>query len=537
MKRFLYVIYGLLLSCAIKPSISNAQTPPPYQNNESLVSNIAFYTSNYGIFGLDIANAKSGFVAPRGSNNLYLFGGGLWFGAKKQVSTDGGTTFEEKKLSFISYNPNSGRSWATPGEFSGTSAIPILYHSELYDRSTGVSPQADPLTPNWPLWQQAGNPVNPLNPGTFIPVNNDRVAGGSPYQTPAFMPGVDEQFFARYHDANLQNYEIGTTQATQLGYPIGLQIQQNVYAWRPGDVRENVVILQYEIENMSDQTLRDCYVGEALDVDIGSAPNDRMSFYSENPLLHAGLIWSEMSMGDQNYGTLAVIMLEAPVVDANGFVDDNRRSLFRSSTDVHTFRNWVIDIDPNTPQERYDFLSAGVLDGDNGPGDKRALIATKPFHMKPGDKAHFSVALVVLEDVHPGATDKEKGHSPQAGVIPELEAIAKTLHQDYYEGIIQSSFAESPADLGSWGENLFASASPNPSTGAVAVKVGVKEQSDVTIRVANSLGQVVYVQQLSELKAGDSYHNIDLSDLEDGTYILSVEAGAERTTTKLNIVR
>src|SRR5690606_28741424 len=52
------------------------------------VSQIDFYSSNYGILFLDVRNGRAGGLYPRGSSNRYLFGGGIWFGAKKFVNVD-----------------------------------------------------------------------------------------------------------------------------------------------------------------------------------------------------------------------------------------------------------------------------------------------------------------------------------------------------------------------------------------------------------------------------------------------------------------
>ena len=74
------------------------------------VSRIEFFSTNYGIIGLDVANGVGGGKWPRGSNNQYIFGGGIWFAAKK-LNPIGDTV----KLCAISYNPNSGGSWMVPG--------------------------------------------------------------------------------------------------------------------------------------------------------------------------------------------------------------------------------------------------------------------------------------------------------------------------------------------------------------------------------------------------------------------------------------
>ena len=55
----------------------------PTQTTEVIknkASNVEFFSSNYGIFGLNVSASKAGGIWPRGSGNAYIFGGGIWFG-------------------------------------------------------------------------------------------------------------------------------------------------------------------------------------------------------------------------------------------------------------------------------------------------------------------------------------------------------------------------------------------------------------------------------------------------------------------------
>lgn len=61
-----------------------------FDSYKNKVSNIEIYSTNYGILGQNVAatsNAdKVGGFWPRDSKNAYIFGGGLWIGAKKGLS-------------------------------------------------------------------------------------------------------------------------------------------------------------------------------------------------------------------------------------------------------------------------------------------------------------------------------------------------------------------------------------------------------------------------------------------------------------------
>lgn len=531
-----YIPLLLLFGFGATRVVGQVAQPPDSEILKSEISNVEFFASNYGVFGLDPQFTNKGLVVPRGSRKPYLYGSGIWFGARKQVSHDGGTTFEEEKLSFICYNPNTATSWATPGEFDGATpaADPILYHSTDYNQMTGTS-IASASDPNWPLWLLPGEWTDPFYPGTFVPRNADRTAGGG-YSRPAFMWGVHEQFFSRYHDGDLERYEIGEAQARDLGYPLGLQIQENVYAWSPGDPRQNVVILQYEITNISNDELRDCHIAQIVDFDIGAADNDRMTFYrlEERPELHTGIAWTEAEPTD--YGVLAMVMLEAPVTDGEGFVDPNRRRLFLTDGRVGAFRNWSMEINPATPEERYDFMAENLLDADAGPGDRRALMGTESFHMAPGDRAYVAFAFAVLEGVTVNGAEIAKGPALQAGSIPELEGLVETLHEQYYETGFQEQASSTRDPVKRIDAGLAAEICRNAGSDDATLRVTLGDRADLVIRIVDNLGRVVGTDRIADA-GGTLSHRIDLHELESGSYLVSVEAGVYRTSLRMNVVR
>ena len=84
---------------------------------QNTVSNIQFYTTNYGIFGLNVAQNRGGGFWPRGSENQYIFAGGVWFGAVKLKPNDT-INHQTKKYVTITYNPNNGGSWMVPGRMN-----------------------------------------------------------------------------------------------------------------------------------------------------------------------------------------------------------------------------------------------------------------------------------------------------------------------------------------------------------------------------------------------------------------------------------
>ena len=58
-----------------------------FDQQEHKVSNFDFYVTNYGIWGQDKAYQNGGGWWPRGSQNQYVYGAGIWIGAKKKIKT------------------------------------------------------------------------------------------------------------------------------------------------------------------------------------------------------------------------------------------------------------------------------------------------------------------------------------------------------------------------------------------------------------------------------------------------------------------
>jgi hypothetical protein len=522
------VIPSFILLVAIT-TVASAQYPP--EVGESSESNIHFYTSNHGIFGLNMQSNSAGFVSPRGSGKSYLFGSGLWFGARKRVND------QLQDLVFITYNPNSGASWAWPGEWfdSAGAARPALYHSTAYDHSTGEFnlPTVPPLPPpNWPLWLRSGQDATALSPGEFVLRNADRVVG-STYPEPAFMASVDEQFFARFNDKSLSFYEIASAQAQEMGYPLGLQIQQHISAWGSGDF-SNVVLIQYDVINVSSDTLYDCAIAQAADPDLGLASNDRLGFYTARPELRTSYVWTEQET--EEYGALAITLMEGPVTDNDGFVDNSRRSDYLQNGRVGTSPNWTIQNDPKTPQERYAMMTNGEIETDAGAGDRRTLLATTKFHMLPGDTAHYSVVFAVLSERPSKAGSKGHGgrsiSSAGVGASNELEALMFKLNERYYHNVITNP-ASVPVSSAATGLNAV----PNPATSSATIGWTMTERSRATIEVRNSIGERIMTKTLGTLEAGNYQEQLDVTTLPAGVYIVVVRNDQGARATRLAITR
>jgi hypothetical protein len=426
---------------------------------KNTVSNVDFYTTNYGIFGLDVAHLTGGGYWPKGSLNQYIFGGGFWFGAQKNKAGSSDTS-QRTTLVEVTYNPNSAKSWFVPGRINvdgpGASSQDIdlveqndplrfrTYFSIDFKTASGEPIDIAQGT-NWPIWDAAPDinedtlKVNRYY-GYYIPQvelrNTTTFKKG-----PSFISGED--IFSTYKDTDLNYYEGGMAFRRDRGYPLRLQVEQMIYSWGFGDYRD-FIFVKYEITNYSKDTLWNCWLAPVMDVDIARAPatgygasNDKVKFYDcySDTTLNLAVQWTNTDRGETGYGfgylgfdflespsiakyykielkpiivdgdtirvdTIKTRRLWDPVIDKDLPMDNfvrKDKKVYKNEDQLGlvTFRNWSIDADPQGDDERYKFISLGIRDGDTGPGDKRFMMATGNFHMSPADTVRVVEGIIL----------------------------------------------------------------------------------------------------------------------------------------------
>lgn len=432
------------------------------------VSNISFYTSNYGIFGLDTKRGEGGGYWPRGSQNQYIFGGGIWFAAIKNRPD----TNIQKKYVEVTYNPNSGKSWMVPGRIDDGDAVDDkdIYKYRTYFSTDMLPNSGEPRVaadgPSWPIWDASSNPKDTLKKnryfGYYIPNvnerNRDKYSKG-----PAFISGED--IFCTYKDTDLKYFEGGFNKRKNEGYPLRLQFEQMIYSWGFGDYRD-FIFIKFEITNRSNDTLKSCWMAPVMDVDIARAPNtrsgaanDRVRFYESDPTKNLAFQWTNNNLGEagRGFGYLGFDFLESPAVihsydtvvvrDNNGNPIDTilrekitpetgfvrKDSTFYSNSSqlgLVTFRNWPIEIDPQGDEERYDFMALGQREGDTGPGDKRFMMATGPFNMRPNDTVRVVVGIILANTA--SGTDAD-GSDKDAALLIAKDEFAQKVYDNNFQ--------------------------------------------------------------------------------------------------------
>lgn len=77
---------------------------------------------------------------------------------------------------------------------------------------------------------------------------------------------------------------------------------------------------------------------------------------------------------------------------------------------------------------------------------------------------------------------------------------------------------------------------PNPATDNIEILINIEQKGICTIRLFNSLGQVV-INQLTELPSGNSSVHIPLNSITKGLYLIGVDFGKSTLTKKLSIIK
>lgn len=555
-------IVVLVCSCCIA---AHAQTIQRVMNTKS---NIEFYIANDGSLFYANDGNKEGMFWPRGSGQSYIFGGGMWFATKKQI------TGKRRKLTELGYNPNTGGSWFVPGELGISSDATdttkyLPYLSTSFDPNSGLPIVQNSNTPTdpWPIRAKRSNLKTNFNLGDYVSDVSARSADNAVFLS-------EEDIVAAYTDAPpTNNPEFKPDQ----GYPFGINVHQTIYSWGFGRYRD-VIFVRYDVTNTDVDTLINCWIGPGFDVDLGvasgGAANDYNSYVSDS-VAFANAYASDLALlpdpyrshpsnldmvyqyrnakyANELYGMIGFSIVESPVVDpATGNIINNDDSVTlcgygpqsyytKYRQGLQTFRQWNISNDPTTQDLRYDFISTGTKDlAALKAADQRVMLGTGPFTLPPGGHATATVAVGIAR---PSATDAKKNF----GGLLQLIAFArdffatsvsdaldsnKTIVQHFASGVAQS-VQKTPILQNS------IRCTPNPSSDHITLHVDLEEADAVGIEIDDVLGRCVGRPILNRILASGPHDiKIDLSMLEIGSYIVKLINNRATTSTAIVLRR
>ncbi|KPL04995.1 MAG: hypothetical protein AMJ73_02970 [candidate division Zixibacteria bacterium SM1_73] len=316
--------------------------------------------TNYSIFGQFVELGAAGGEWPKGSNEFYIFGAGLWVGGTVNRPSLQTLAFGNPRSSIrrdsllyltvidtlapggtyptvvIGYEPSGGAE-----EFSGLTDIFISGHPEDYD---------DP--DYWPLRNEDGSPL---------------------------IVGIQDSY-TEYDDQDIERWDIGDASNAGDGvdiakYGLGIKVIQRTHSWNYEN-NKTIHFFIFDIVNMRQDKapIRNCFLTVMCDADVGPTANDDLVGFDASRNLGYCYDYDRAEQGFARIpGFLAYKFLESPVatydVDLNG--DDQ---ISDDSIDVNSDGVWVKDVRRGEPLGLTSFKTSNLQSGDPDTEAEKFLI-------------------------------------------------------------------------------------------------------------------------------------------------------------------
>jgi len=308
------------------------------------------WTSNFGPFVNPIGGP--GGYWPKGSGHQYIFGAGLWIGA---------TDASNNRIVVVGYNTLTG----------GHEFGPEPWEDYLNNPAARVFLSTDPTDyEEWPLI-----------------VNGKK-------QIRSFQDS-----YCKYSDFNPAFITLGDMQ-------LKVVVEQFSYAWNYAD-NNDIVFFYFKIKNKSGLTLRNVYLGPAVDSDIGPDPFDDLVAldYIRNLAMQYQL---NPIPGWEQTGAVGFRFLESPINNTGNTVSviDNRFPHYilpGFPLGLTAFKTFITEHDPTIDEERYlEMMGINFWDlvGDaydeqlDVPGDKRFVMSSGPFNLGPDSVTTTCLSII-----------------------------------------------------------------------------------------------------------------------------------------------
>ena len=298
--------------------------------------------TNDGRFGWDPQyNVPGGGRWPRGSNEGYIFGAGIWVGA----------IIDSVKHVSVGYNPTNIQTEFVPGNLPNepgyTDPTEIVYISTDYP---------NPSLPPWPRGYDArGNPITVSQTDSWSVCN-----------------------------------DLDASRQFENGQPLGVLLTAETFSWSSSfrDVQD-IAFIRYTVRNINadGKAWKNAYLGFAMDADIGDPTNDLTGCFKD---LNIGFTYSGSTLT-----ALEKALAHPPGYVGIKYLDGPAKDPISGAAKMSAFLKWASELNPNTDDMRYDLMASGIYDTvDNEPADKRMLISSGPFDLAYGDSVQLVVAIV-----------------------------------------------------------------------------------------------------------------------------------------------
>jgi hypothetical protein len=490
-------------------------------------NNIRMCVSNLGMFGCQMDGP--GLEYPKGGGRHCMYAAGIWIAAK----VDGAL-----RVAIGAYTPEY-----RPG---------CIYPDGTYDQDSEPRHRVfklvrgDTLSPDYTDWPAVlGAPLD---------------AKGRPLLT------GEQTLWCVYHDANPAAHLApeGTTA------PLGIEVQQTVYAFGWPVAFGNVVFLEFTVINRLANTLDEACFGVFCDPDIGGYADDLVGC---DPELDLGFAYNGTN-SDEDYGAhppaLGMEFLRGPTGPdgvAQGMTAfcgySNEEDPMSPGECYNCMMGLNVDgsaiIDPTTNRPTTFEMSGDPVAGtgwlDSDCDDRRFILTSGLFTMAPGDTQRVTIALVAA---------RARGRINSVRTMKQLAVAAREAYEAHFAGqflpAIEVASGEQgpkgpggdndlPVELGSPGRDLQLPADrrslavwPNPAYGQAAIRIIPSISWQYELMVIDTAGRVVRTLSAEHRSADGSTVTWDgLNDsgapAPPGIYSVSISGAGQVSPAKIVLLR
>jgi len=368
---------------------------------------------------------------PKGSGHKAIFASGIWMG---------GQVAGQLRVAGSTYGPYEF--WAGPLNDDGTAPSDC----DPYDRVWKISKDdianyvngggSTPDLTDWPTG--LGAPTLDANgedidlTGQPLASRVDRKINLAAGERPAILG--DQLLWWVMNDRGNQHTRTGSP-------PMGVEVHGSAFAFNTAGALGNTTFYKYRILYKGSVPLENTYLGIYSDPDLGAAFDD---YVGSDSTLGMGYVYNADNDDDGNYGAAPPAagydFFQGPLVNDNG-IDDNRNGEIDEDNERLKMTSFVyysnggaaIQSDPGNGQDMYNFMSGRWKDGtpltlggnglgfsniptsfmypgmppafwsefnsDNqgnsiAPADRRFVMATGPFTVKPKDEQTLVFGIV-----------------------------------------------------------------------------------------------------------------------------------------------
>lgn len=391
------------------------------------INNISTFIYNNGNADIN-PYGNSGFVYPNGSSLAAVFESGLvWGGKVNEKILVGGSTYSQglyggkilENGKAQDPNDESVRVYRVRPDFKTGNL-----ENEILDENKTEEEIRNQYALDWNEW--------PAKDGApFKDIDND-----GNYNPEIDIPGVPGASQTLWYVAN----DLDSNRAKELygSSTMGIEMQVTVWGYKNYEVVKNMLFKKYILINKSKNTIKDMYVSQWSDPDVGDASDDFVGCdtslslgYAYNGDLFDGVYGSDVPAVGFNF-------LQGPIVESNSsdsakfngkilrgyknlpmtsfsffigsdplYMDPNLANYTLGTLNYYRLMFGLVGttgepfIDPTTNKKTVFTLSGdpytgqGWIDGIiHPPGDRRMLLNSGPFLMEPGDTQEVIVAEI-----------------------------------------------------------------------------------------------------------------------------------------------